>query len=353
MLYQESKYREDNEIDETYFKILNTENTYILGLIYKNIENKITKNIDYLDIKINNLEKRNIKIIDDLKKITNNLEISNNNSRIIIKNKLILNDIKNMFDIDNINEKIDIYSFIKTYSIENIYGFISVLFEENGNIILDNDYCSINLEIINDNIELINLIKEKINIPCLRYKESLVYNNVNCIDILGKLYNNCKFYNREYYDKYIEILNYNNKMPKIKVYKALEKAIIPTKCRNSDAGYDLTIINKVKDLTNVTTLYDTGIKLEIPNGYYVEVFPRSSLSKSGYMLANSVGIIDQGYTGNILIALTKINGISEDINLPFKCCQMILKKQEYVILEEIKSELSETNRSEGGFGSTS
>lgn len=353
MLYQESKYREDNEIDDTYFSILNTENTYILGLIYLNIENKITKNIDYLDIKINNLEKRNLKIIDDLKKITNYLEINNNNCRIIIKNKLILDEIKNMFEIDNINEKIDIYNFIKTYTIENILGFILVLFEEKGNIIFDNDYCSVNLEIINDNIELVNLIRKKIDIPSLRYKESIVYNNVNCIDILGKFYNNCKFYNREYYEKYIEILNYNNKMPKIKVYKALEKAIIPSKCRNSDAGYDLTIIKKVKDLTTVTTLYDTGIKLEIPNGYYVEIFPRSSLSKSGYMLANSVGIIDQGYTGNILIALTKTNGISENISLPFKCCQMILKKQEYFVLEEIKNELSETNRSEGGFGSTS
>jgi len=344
-------YTNDNEIDETYFSILNNENTYILGLIYENI---ITNNTDHLDIKINNLGKRNLIIIEEFKKITNYLEINNNNCRIVIKNKIILDEIKNIFKIENLNNKIDLYEFIKTYNIENILGFILVFFEERGNIIFDNDYCNLYIEEIDDNnLELINLIRHKINIPSLRHKEKIVYSNVNCIDILGKFYNNCKFYNKQLYDKYIEIINYNNKIPKIKVYKAYNDAIIPSKSRNSDAGYDLTIIKKVKDLTNVTSLYDTGIKLEIPNGYYVEVFPRSSLSKSGYMLANSVGIIDQGYTGNILIALTRTNGIIEEIKLPFKCCQMILKKQEYVILEEIKGELSETDRADGGFGSTS
>ena len=352
--YIDTKESNDNEIDITYFKILNNKNTYILGLIYENIENKTTKNIDYLDIKINNLEKRNFKIIEDLKKITTYLEINNDYCRIIIKNKIILDEIKNIFKIYHLNDKIDLYEFIKTYNIEYILGFILVFFEERGNIVLDNDYCNLYIEGIDDsNLELINLIRHKINIPSLRHKEKLVYSNVNCIDILGKFYNNCTFYNKELYDKYIEIINYNNKIPKIKVYKEVNNAVIPSKSRNSDAGFDLTIIKKVKDLTNVTSLYDTGIKLEIPNGYYVEVFPRSSLSKSGYMLANSVGIIDQGYTGNILIALTRTNGISEDIKLPFKCCQMILKKQEYVILEEIKEELLETDRANGGFGSTS
>lgn len=48
-------------------------------------------------------------------------------------------------------------------------------------------------------------------------------------------------------------------------------------------------------------------------GYYLQVFPRSSLSKSGYALANSVGIIDENYTGNIFIALTKTEPFAREL----------------------------------------
>lgn len=70
------------------------------------------------------------------------------------------------------------------------------------------------------------------------------------------------------------------------------------------------------------------------------------------MLANSVGIIDQGYRGNIFIALTKIDENTPDLELPFKCCQMILKKQVYSIIKELNEDLSITDRNNGGFGST-
>ena len=81
------------------------------------------------------------------------------------------------------------------------------------------------------------------------------------------------------------------------------KAIPPTKAHYSDAGYDLTIIRKVKDIGEKTAMYDTGINLQIPLGYYVEIAPRSSISKSGYMLSNGIGVIDVGYTGNLFICL--------------------------------------------------
>lgn len=64
---------------------------------------------------------------------------------------------------------------------------------------------------------------------------------------------------------------------------------------------------------NNTILYDTGIKINVKYGYYAEVVPRSSLSKSGYMLANSIGIIDNSYRNNIFVALTKINPDAPDI----------------------------------------
>lgn len=202
------------------------------------------------------------------------------------------------------------------------------------------------------------------DIPHIRQKglsiHVIQYNNVNMIDLLGMIYSD---YECPYYNNYI--YGYNNRdggnsvsIPIIKVFKVDDEAVMPSKTRYSDAGYDLTIIREYKVLTSNTTLYDTGIQLEIPNGYYVEIVPRSSMSRSGYILANSVGIIDQGYRGNLFIALTKINAAnaeSPELTLPWKCCQMIVKKQTYSRLVSLVSagkEIEASSRGTGAFGST-
>ena len=66
----------------------------------------------------------------------------------------------------------------------------------------------------------------------------------------------------------------------------------------------------------------------------------------------STGIIDNSYRGNLLIALTKIDEKSPDILLPFKCCQLIIQKQIYLDLYEVKEDFKETDRNSGGFGSS-
>ena len=137
-----------------------------------------------------------------------------------------------------------------------------------------------------------------------------------------------------------------------KVYKADADAVVPSKARISDAGYDLTIIKKVKTLNSKTALYDTGINIKMAHGMYAEVVPRSSISKSGYMLANSIGIIDNSYTGNILIALTKIDDDAPEIALPFRCCQLIFRHQVFVDMLEVDVPFEATHRAGGGFGST-
>lgn len=130
------------------------------------------------------------------------------------------------------------------------------------------------------------------------------------------------------------------------------KAVTPNKVRLSDVGYDLTVIKKYKQLNDTTALYDTGIQIQVPFGYYTEIVPRSSLSKSGYMLANSMGIIDNSYTGNLYIALAKIDQNSPEIEFPFKCCQLILKQQHFMNIIVQYDELETTHRQDGGFGST-
>jgi deoxyuridine 5'-triphosphate nucleotidohydrolase len=188
----------------------------------------------------------------------------------------------------------------------------------------------------------------------------LEYKNSNMIDFLGQVYVNENDTDDLYVNKSMRnFVNYNNdENPILKIVKVDNEAIVPSKNNYSDAGLDLTIIRESKRLNSDTMLYDTGIKLEIPNGYYVEIVPRSSISKSGYMLANNIGIIDQGYTGNLYVALRKINKDCEDLVLPYKCCQIIMKKQVYpkiIIIDDTNNaviNMQNTSRGEGGFGST-
>lgn len=164
-------------------------------------------------------------------------------------------------------------------------------------------------------------------------------------DFLGAIYsgiNCCSFVTS----------NFNLTIPQCSFIRVNEKAIAPSKDNWSDVGYDLSIISKIKDFNSRTSLYDTGIKINIDFGYYAEIVPRSSISKSGYILSNNIGIIDNSYRGNLMIALTKIADDAIEIEYPFRCCQLIIKKQDYVNLEEVESGLTETKRNEGGFGST-
>jgi dUTP pyrophosphatase len=128
-------------------------------------------------------------------------------------------------------------------------------------------------------------------------------------------------------------------------------AIAPTKAHPLDIGYDLTAISVYKKISQKITLFETGIKVCPPEGYYLEILPRSSITKTGYMLANSVGTIDPTYTGTLKIALVKVDYNLPDITLPFTKCQLVLRKAEQADMLQVFG-LEETVRGEGGFGST-
>jgi len=114
---------------------------------------------------------------------------------------------------------------------------------------------------------------------------------------------------------------------------------------------DWCIIDVVKKFHNKTTLYTTGIKVKPAFGWYLDVVPRSSIIKSGYMLANNVGIIDRAYTGEIMIALIKVDESAPDLELPLRIAQMIPRKIAHVEFTEV-SDIERTTRNDGGFGST-
>jgi dUTP pyrophosphatase len=132
----------------------------------------------------------------------------------------------------------------------------------------------------------------------------------------------------------------------VKIKKLHPKAVIPAYAKEGDAGLDLIAIEFEEKNEHVT--YKTGLAIEIPQGYVGLLFPRSSIYKRSQMLTNSVGVIDSGYRGEIMMKF------SRSINQYWpgdRIGQLIILPYPQVEFEETK-ELSLSERSGGGFGST-
>lgn len=138
----------------------------------------------------------------------------------------------------------------------------------------------------------------------------------------------------------------------IKIKKTNEKAIIPIYAKSGDAAMDLiaTEVNIVDEHNYAYIEYNTGLNIEIPEGYVGLIFPRSSISNTGLIQANSVGVIDSGYRGDIKIRFKYIKG-AKKYNVGDKVAQLMISPYPYIEFKEVE-ELSETDRGEGGFGST-
>lgn len=242
--------------------------------------------------------------------------------------------------------------------------FIRGLFEINGNISnRENDnsalVCTIDLlhpqlqNFFSRSLKIIDILFTEENI----FKNKIIFSH-DALDFLSKIYDNsgktCRDENN--YNMYVKwaTVGLFNKIPNCKFVKTDKDAVSPKKERSSDVGYDLTIIKKYKNITSKTILYDTGIAVTPDFGYYTKIVPRSSLIKSGYMLTNSVGIIDGSYKGNLLICLTKIDDELPEIKLPFRCCQLIIDRSMHYTMEKVSTveDLGKSSRGDGGFGST-
>jgi len=134
---------------------------------------------------------------------------------------------------------------------------------------------------------------------------------------------------------------------KIRFKKLYEDAVTPSYAKVGDAGLDLTATHMTWEENFIE--YGTGIAVEIPEGYVGLVFPRSSVSKKeNFYLKNSVGVIDSGYRGEIMMRFCKSH---EFYKAGDKIGQLIILPYPTIYLEEVE-ELSSTERGEGGFGST-
>jgi len=96
-----------------------------------------------------------------------------------------------------------------------------------------------------------------------------------------------------------------------------DRARVPTK-DGTQVGYDLICIRKVKDMSGCI-MYDTGISIKPPEGYYTEIVAKSSIVKYNTMMANGISIIDPTYRGTLKICLTN------PVQLPATVCKLILR----------------------------
>jgi deoxyuridine 5'-triphosphate nucleotidohydrolase len=194
------------------------------------------------------------------------------------------------------------------------------------------------------------------NIPFIKYMNMYFHiHGINCLEFLHTLYDNAPMSSNANIQAYHTML-YDWKpsnmtgVPKCKFMKTLSNAYIPTKAHVSDSGYDLQLVEYVKTVNGVD-FFDTGISIQPPMGFYFELVARSSLTKTGYVLANSIGIIDASYTGSIKVALMKVCKEAPNIQLPARLVQLIPRRFIHLQMEETTN-FDKTQRDTGGFGSS-
>lgn len=140
----------------------------------------------------------------------------------------------------------------------------------------------------------------------------------------------------------------------IKIKKVNENAIIPTRTHCTDAGADLyaCVKSPVIIAPHQTVKIGTGVAMELPEGYFGAVFARSGLAtKNGLRPANAVGVCDSSYRGEYIVALHNDTDIPQTIQPLERIAQLVVMPYLPVEFMDV-NELDDTERGEGGFGST-
>ena len=154
---------------------------------------------------------------------------------------------------------------------------------------------------------------------------------------------------------------------KVNVKKLDSNAVIPTYAKHGDAGMDLTAVSKEYD-EHGNVCYGTGLAFEIPNGFVGLLFPRSSNTKKDLILGNSVGVIDSGYRGEVVLKFkcslklkphyhaintmeAALPEFQEEYSIGDRVGQIVIMPVPQIEFNVV-DELSTTDRGVGGFGST-
>jgi dUTP pyrophosphatase len=138
--------------------------------------------------------------------------------------------------------------------------------------------------------------------------------------------------------------------------------VLPYRSRPEDVGFDLTarqVTPETQRATDILTfMVDFGVRIEPPAGYYAELIPRSSLTWTGFIMPNSVGVIDPDYRGILMMPLVYLGSpdqasIKSQELVGRRLAQLVLRPNYEVSVQRVDiSELSATGRGESGFGSS-
>ena len=134
----------------------------------------------------------------------------------------------------------------------------------------------------------------------------------------------------------------------LKIKKLNEAAETPSYACHGDAGLDLKAMSIT--VTEDYIEYGTGLAIEIPYGFAAFIFPRSSISNYSLILANSVGVVDSGYKGELKVRFKKIGDKDKIYEIGNKVAQLVLMPIAIANSIEVVDELSATDRGTGGFG---
>lgn len=138
---------------------------------------------------------------------------------------------------------------------------------------------------------------------------------------------------------------------KVRIKKLDLDAVIPQKAHPTDAAFDLVAIGVEEDLKRNIVTYHTGLAFEIPEGYVGLLFPRSSVYKHQLQLANSVGVIDSGYRGEVTFKFRIVQPHISRYTVGDRVGQLIIMPIPDIEFEE-SDWLSYSDRGAGGYGST-
>lgn len=152
----------------------------------------------------------------------------------------------------------------------------------------------------------------------------------------------------------------------VKIKRLSETAQLPTKNFDSDAAFDLYAdiqdtfkpfgstedVKGIKVMPGQTVKVSSGVAMEIPEWYWGAVYARSGLAtKQGLRPANCVGVIDSHYRGPIIVAIHNDSNEVQIIHHGDRIAQFMLAPVIETSFEEV-NELSDSDRGEGGFGSS-
>jgi dUTP pyrophosphatase len=140
----------------------------------------------------------------------------------------------------------------------------------------------------------------------------------------------------------------------LKIFRMEHNKFVPEYKTDGAAGMDLcaAISEPITLKPLERKLIPTGLKIELEHGYEAQIRPRSGLSiKHGISLINCVGTVDEDYRGEVCVGLVNVSNEPYTIQPDERIAQMVIAKYEQAKIEVV-TELSDTVRGEGGFGST-